>query len=201
MDRTDTRTRDTKTGAFSILLTATIVLYPVLVYFGIRSGRFEWFAVALIAIFSARLLILALQGRGKRVSVDLQLVAVAGIGLGVLSIASGSADAMLYYPFAVNCVLLHFFSLSLIKPPSAIERIARRVDRNFPESAVAYTRKVTIAWVVFFVLNGTVSLFTIWVMPLEIWTLYNGFVSYLLIGCMFLGEFAVRRWVRRKAER
>jgi uncharacterized membrane protein len=33
---------------------------------------------------------------------------------------------------------------------------------------------------------------------MEVWTIYNGFIAYLLMGALFGGEFLVRRVVRRK---
>jgi uncharacterized membrane protein len=33
----------------------------------------------------------------------------------------------------------------------------------------------------------------------EAWVIYNGFVSYLLIGCMFAGEWLIRCRVKRRA--
>lgn len=32
----------------------------------------------------------------------------------------------------------------------------------------------------------------------EAWALYNGFISYLLMGLMFAGEWLIRRRVRRR---
>jgi uncharacterized membrane protein len=121
--------------------------------------------------------------------------------LALLSVLANSTDAMLLYPVVVNVLLLALFSFTLVRPPSAIERIARLRTAEFPPSAVAYTRKATIAWAVFFALNATASLYTVLGASLETWALYNGLVSYLLIGCMFLGELAVRTWLQRRRTR
>jgi len=61
---------------------------------------------------------------------------------------------------------------------------------------VAYTRRVTQVWCGFFVLNGSVALVTaLWASDAT-WALYNGLISYCLMGCLFAGEWLVRRKVK-----
>ena len=91
-----------------------------------------------------------------------------------------------------NAVLLTVFAASLWRPPTVIERIARIREPTLPPAAVVYTRRVTIVWSVFFALNGAAALYTAVATPLETWTLYNGFIAYLLIGALFVTELAIR---------
>ena len=59
---------------------------------------------------------------------------------------------------------------------------------------------MTIAWTVFLVSNAGVSAATgVWG-TLDQWTLWNGLISYLLMGALFGGEYAVRRIVLRRDE-
>jgi uncharacterized membrane protein len=60
---------------------------------------------------------------------------------------------------------------------------------------VAYTRKVTQAWCVFFVVNASVALWTATRWPVQAWFYYNGIIAYLLVGVMFGAEWLVRRRV------
>jgi len=57
---------------------------------------------------------------------------------------------------------------------------------------------VTIVWCVFLLLNGLVALWTALYASLELWTAYNGFVAYLLMGALFGGELLVRKFVRAR---
>lgn len=103
-----------------------------------------------------------------------------------------------FYPVLINIFMLILFSQSLIFPPSIIERIARKTEKTFPPEAVLYTRRVTQVWCVFFIINGTISLITIfWASP-KIWSLYNGVISYLLMGLLFGGEYFVRLSFKRR---
>ncbi|MBR5194583.1 MAG: hypothetical protein IKW48_00420 [Akkermansia sp.] len=81
-----------------------------------------------------------------------------------------------------------------------IERFARLASRGepLPDSAISYCRKVTWVWVGFFCFNITVSALTALMGNWEIWTLYNGCISYILIGLLLAGEWLVRRYVQRK---
>jgi uncharacterized membrane protein len=102
------------------------------------------------------------------------------------------------YPVFVNVALLVIFAYSLIYPPSIIERFARLRDPDLPVRAIAYTRRVTQVWFVFFAINGAFSLMTaLWASP-AIWTLYNGVIAYLMMGFLFAGEYVVRWHFKRQ---
>jgi uncharacterized membrane protein len=77
-------------------------------------------------------------------------------------------------------------------PPTIVERLARLQRPDLPVEAVPYLRRVTIAWSLFFVGNGTVALYTATRASFETWAFYNGFLAYVLIGAMFGGEFLTR---------
>gem|GEM_PF-129758 len=119
----------------------------------------------------------------------------------VLLMATGSAELGLrLWPVVVNLGLLLLFSHGLRHPPTLIERYARRQEPNLPPHAVRYTRRVTQAWCVFFVINGSIALVTAIYADLETWAWYNGGIVYGLMLSMFLGEWCIRQRVKRRAE-
>lgn len=95
------------------------------------------------------------------------------------------------YPPLVNLIFFTFFLISLFYPPTVIEKIARRHRSEMPVKAVVYTRKVTQAWCLFFLINGSMSVMSIFYSE-EWWVLYNGFIAYILIGLMLAGEYFIR---------
>ena len=99
------------------------------------------------------------------------------------------------YPVIVNAMLFGVFAYSLAVPPSAIERIARMREPQLAPQAIAYTRRVTQIWCGFFAVNGAIALYTALYASSAYWSLYNGFVAYILIGLLFAGEYCVRRHV------
>ena len=66
-----------------------------------------------------------------------------------------------------------------------------------PPAGVAYTRRVTQVWLFFLLANGGVALATVFA-GREIWMLWNGLVSYLLMGALLTGEWLYRRHARRQ---
>jgi uncharacterized membrane protein len=185
-------------GALSALVVAVLVTYPLLVYFGI--GRFGPSAMAavLLVVCLLRLLVVKARGNGTAVAKQTALIAGGGALLACAGLVLGRADALLYYPVLVNATLCVLFALSLVYPPSAIERIARLREPDLPPEGVRYTRRVTVAWIAFFVGNGTIALYTAMLAPLATWALYNGLIAYVLIGAMFAVEFAIRSVVMRR---
>lgn len=103
------------------------------------------------------------------------------------------------YPVLVNAGLFASFAWTLLHPPSMIERIARLREPELPPRAVRYTRSVTLIWCVFFACNGLAALITTLWTSERTWALYNGLVTYVLIGVLFAVEWLVRQRVRRAA--
>lgn len=100
------------------------------------------------------------------------------------------------YPVAVNAVMLAVFATSLWRGPPVIERLARLREPDLPASGVRYTRRVTQVWCLFFVINGSIAAWTACYADLSTWSLYNGVISYVLMGLMFAGEWCCRRRLR-----
>ena len=178
--------------SLSVLAGIALASYPLLVYATI--GRFgpAGIAVVLGVVCVARLVVLRLRGGLSVGGYGIVLVCIGGVLLAAVSYWRNSSSAVLFYPVLVNAVLLTVFAASLWRPPTVIERIARIREPTLPPAAVVYTRRVTIVWSVFFALNGAVALYTAVATPLETWTLYNGFIAYLLIGALFVTELAIR---------
>ena len=61
------------------------------------------------------------------------------------------------------------------------------------ELELRYTRNVTFAWVIFFLLNLAATFLLYRFAPLRIWSFFVNFCSLPLILCMFVAEYLVRR--------
>lgn len=117
----------------------------------------------------------------------------AALGLCALGIRSDWPVKL--YPVLVNLGFLLVFAWSLTSSQTVVERIARLTEPDLPQIAVRYTRKVTIAWCVFFSINGLIALLTVF-MSNQAWALYNGLIAYILMGIMFAAEYLIRCRVR-----
>lgn len=102
-----------------------------------------------------------------------------------------------YYPPIVNfCFFVVFFS-SLFQEKTVIQKIALLMEPDADENVMRYTRNLTYVWAVFTLLNFLVSVWTIFLSK-EMWTLYNGCISYILVGMVFAVEYIVRINFKRK---
>jgi uncharacterized membrane protein len=73
--------------------------------------------------------------------------------------------------------------------------IADRVHGPLSARELRYTRQVTLAWVIFFLLNLAASFVLYEFAPLRVWSLFVNFCSLPLLLLMFAAEYTVRRRV------
>lgn len=175
----------------AVLLGVLTLAYPLLVYASLKWFEPRWLALLLLALALARL------GSGRA---DPLAWATAAAAL-LLALLAGLLNAMLpikLYPALVNSLMLLLFGLSLWRPPSLIERLARLREPDLPAHAIAYTRRVTQVWCGFFVVNGGIALWTALYASEATWALYNGLVAYFVMGALFAGEWLIRQRVRAR---
>ncbi|MCE9680346.1 hypothetical protein LZP69_14400 [Shewanella sp. AS1] len=175
------------------LVTGLLLLgYPVAVYFGLHYLPPGMIALLLCAVLLLRLVLL------KRQLKPMLIPVIVGIGLTAGSFIAKRNDWLLYYPVVINLTLLALFGYSLKHQPSMIERLARLKEPDLPDEAIPYLNRVTLIWCGLFIVNGLAAFYTARFANLEIWTLYNGFIAYLLIGALLGGEWLYRTlWLKK----
>lgn len=124
---------------------------------------------------------------------------------GILCFVANSSLFLKLYPVAVCATLLFFFATSLVSPPPIVFRFATMQDKSILKSPYKtrvenYCRKVTIAWCAFFVLNIAAAIYTAFFCSEKIWSIYNGGISYLIMGMIFAIEFFIRMRVNKKMQ-
>ena len=162
------------------------VFYPLAVYFGINYFEPWKIAGILIVLLVIKLAISYSDNHWSRP------LLMAGVLYCGFAIWSNNLVSLRFYPALVNDVMLVIFSSSLLTPPSLIERLARLQHPDLPPEGVCYTRCVTQVWCGFFMVNGVIALSTALWSSLEVWSLYNGLIAYVLMGILLGGEYVVR---------
>jgi uncharacterized membrane protein len=181
-----TRTSLLKAGTGLIFL-----LYPFLIYFGLHEFQPRMIAFLLLIVATLRFIANKYGGKEEEeIGTSLYLIAAA-ILITIFTFVTDLKFGLYFYPPLVNFIFLTFFLISLFHPPTVIERIARRHRSEMTEEAIIYTRRVTQAWCLFFLINGGISVMSISYSE-EWWVLYNGFITYILIGLMLAGEYFIR---------
>lgn len=180
-----------------VLRVVTALAYPV-----VLLCAWRWDSPRIIGC--AMFVLLWLQrvaGSGPLAATLRKLTVVDWISIGILNFASVAIaltnDELLMrmYPVIVNFGMLIAFGATLVRGPSMVERFARLTYADPPAHVVRYTHRVTQLWCGFFVINCIFSAYTAICWSRKAWWLYNGAIAYVLIGALFVGEFAWRKWI------
>ena len=193
-----------------ILFVALSILYPLVVFSCLVIFHVPIKVFSLFVIFIALVYVLmATGGRGERFSVrlrkNLKLLVSAALLLagGIICLATGQTLFIKLYPVLMNLIFLLTFGSTVFLPPNICFRFACLADKNLRTSHISrrverYCVGVTLVWCAFFTLNGLAALYTVFSKDDKIWSVYNGGISYGLMGILFAAEFIVRMVVNSK---
>ena len=184
------------TTAGAMVLVALSLLYPALVY-GLKAvvpaPAFIGLALLLIGLRVATLGSEATRiWRGPLIS--------AGILIAGLATIDGWIAAKIY-PVALSLAAAYAFGISLWRPPSLIERLARIGEPDMPLTGQAYCRLVTMIWTVWLAVNAAIAALLAILASEEAWALWTGLLAYLIMGILFGGEMLLRPRRRSPASR
>lgn len=180
-----------------VLVAATAVGYPLIVY-GLLSSGSElgsastppWRLAWLVAPLAVSLL-LALRARGPWLQRLGPPVTALSLVLGALAV--NSVQPLLLVPVVINATLLYSFGYTLWFGPPLIERFARLQHELTPAEA-AWCRLWTRIWAVFFATNTLVAALLGATNQLHWWAVYNGLLTYVVMGCFFVAEYSIRKY-------
>ena len=164
-----------------ILIGILFLAYPFIVFVALQ----EHFSLRLMALFLLGIAILNFTQTKQKIF--LLLISV----LALLLFCFNNALFLKLYPILMNALIGLGFAFSLYKTP-LITVFAQKMGYKLTQETLIYTRKATIAWTIFMFFNMICSLITIFFSDF-VWSFYNGFISYLLIGLMFMGEYIIRQ--------
>ena len=196
-------------NTFFALAALIIFIYPVIIYFGLQYIEPGFLAIFFAVAFTFRYFIL-----NKKKSPDctensivkqpiiphMQVVLIAVLTLLTYSTLANSVLALKFYPVVVSLSFLAIFTYTLYKPPTVVEMIAR-LHETLDGKGIIYTRKVTKVWCAFFMVNALIATWTVFHDNEKLWLLYNGLISYILMGTLMAVEFVVRFFVKRASKK
>lgn len=156
------------------------IVYPIAIFVALQHD----FSARFLGLFLVFVMIVALT-RHKSI-----WMCIGGLVLAALAFVSNHAIFLKLYPVFMNAAICVMFAVSLNNVP-LVQKFAQKMGYNITDESKQYARKVTIAWTIFMAINTIISIVTVF-MPDWVWTLYNGLVSYCLIGLMMAVEYFVR---------
>jgi uncharacterized membrane protein len=180
-------------AVLQIAASVLLVAYPIAVYATIKTWGPRWSALLLLALLLPLVVTrLRAWAAGKLQALGfLPLVTAALLSLGAIV---DTSEFLYAVPVGINLVLLMSFAATLRWPPPMIERFARLIDPDLGEAEVRWCRLWTVIWSIFFLLNGAIAAVLAALRWIELWTLYNGLIAYLLIGTLVGIEWTMRKW-------
>ena len=189
-----------------VFFTAISVLYPLIVYCGLEYWALSPRRLSLLLLAIAFFHFLNFT-RSKS-SIDRSRTAILVILVFLCAFIAFFLDNIIFvkiYPVLISLSLLAFFGFTLWRPPNIIFRMASLWDKSLKNSpsrraVELYCRKVTLVWCSFFIFNAIVASFTVFKASDRVWSLYNGLISYILMGVIFIVEYLVRRMVQNKLQ-
>ena len=117
---------------------------------------------------------------------------------GLIAVFLHNPLTVMFYPLAVNLALFFVFASSLAADETIIQKMVRARRGNLDPATKSYTRTLTKVWVAFIAINSCVTAYTIWLQDMEVWSIYNGCISYIAIGVFAASEFAFRQFYRHR---
>jgi uncharacterized membrane protein len=180
--------------AIAAIFTTIICLHPLFIYFGLKL-----YSSRLVALFIGIFITVHFLVKEKAMyQVHLLMFFLIIIVICVLSMFLNSNIFILYLPCFISASLLASFGSSLLYPPTTVETFARMLVSELSPEEIVYCRRVTMIWILFFLLNGTTALYTACCTSLALWSLYNGLIAYIIMGLLFGAELSYRSWRFRR---
>lgn len=166
-----------------------------------RTPPSPWSAVALLTPMLVVLAVSAWRGGQRAWS----LVAIGGVGALALQAARGGlAPERLYLAehvaFHVFLALSFGMTLRRGKRP-LIARLAERVHAGLTPAKERYTRKVTVAWTIYFAAMAALSIGLYASAPFAAWAIFANVGTPLAVALMFGGEYLLRYRLHPEFER
>ncbi|MBR9728316.1 hypothetical protein ACFOD0_14045 [Shewanella intestini] len=177
-----------------MLPASLLALYPFLVYFGIQQQQTSGLLLILGGAFVARLIF---APDNKPLKIMTYITSTLGLCLVLVSHFASQKAWLLFYPVVINISLSLLFLSSVLVNQPIITAIAKWREPDLPETGIIYTRKLTYVWAVFCAINAVIAAITT-TLSMDIWTLYNGLISYVLIGSFMALEWVYRQRVMRR---
>lgn len=168
------------------------LMYPPLVFFLRGTIDASVFVVVALAGLGFRFAWTSPQAGYWRTALLLSAGSIGGIALLDPTLASRA------YPVVVSLAVAGVFAVTLVQPPSLVERLALASGKTWSPELAAYCRNVTAVWVGWLAVNAAIAAALAVAGSDSAWMIWTGALSYIVSGALFVAEWLVRRSVIRQ---
>ena len=173
-----------------------LLAYPLLAHYSALTASVD--LSVLLAVLPLVVIALGFTWRSPR---RLALLAITGFMI-ALAFLADSWDMLRQHfgwLFLAQYVATHLslclvFGHTLLAGRQALcSQFAATIEhRPLPPGVSRYTRKLTVAWTVYFAFMAVVSSLLFWLAPFTVWSAFANFLTPLCLLFMFLAEFSIR---------
>ena len=182
-----------------LIVVGALLIYPIAIYIADDYLSPSLLMAGLLLLLAARLLVAAWINQTKRFwSIALAVIMLIAALVVPLTMPDIKLMYLRLYPMLLTLLIFAFFFGSLFTRMPLAERLARMAHHELPPQGVIYTRHLTWIWCGVLLCNALVSLYTAIGTSFKTWSLYNGVIVYFLLGGVFVCEYIVRTYLRRK---
>ena len=174
-----------------------LIAYSVLSHYGAshRQARGVATLLALLPVIALTVL-LAWRALGALVTLAGMLLLAALLWQFWPRLLDNFALLYLLQQFGCYALLAVTFGVTLMRGRTPLcTQLADKVHGPLSSAELRYTRQVTGAWALFFLLNLLATVLLYEFAALDVWSMYANFVAPPLMALMFVGEYVVRRRV------
>lgn len=162
----------------------------------------SWNAVALLTPMLMLIVLMAWRAR-QRVVALVGLAVLAALALNAW-LGQGVPQRWLFLGqhVVIHLALAALFGISLRRGSEAlISSVARHVHGHLTPAMAHYSRKVTIAWVLYFIAMAALSVGLFLFAPFDAWAAFANWLTPFAVALMFSGEHLLRYRLHPEFER
>jgi len=184
------------------------IMYPVLVFCALVVFKLpiRYLSIGIIIFAIAYTIINSRHYKGKH-TVALFVSPLILCTIGVISLWMDDSPIFIkLYPALASIAYLTIMITSFIFPPPLayyfIDIFDKSIKTKIPKAIFdGFCFKASIVWCVFFFVDAIIAALTVYFSSELVWGIYNGGVTYCIMGLIFVGEFIFLKIIERKYRR
>jgi len=190
------------------------ILYPILVFCTLVVFKLpiRYLSIGIIIFAIAYSIINSRHYKGKH-TIALFVSPLILCIIGVISLCGDSEFFIKLYPALASLAYLTIMVTSFFFPPPLayyfIDIFDKKIKTKIPKEIFDdYCFKASVVWCIFFVIDCIISVITTiddivskiitTHSPKVVWGVYNGCITYCIMGLIFVGEFIVLKKIEKK---
>ncbi|MDR1389813.1 MAG: hypothetical protein LBJ31_07530 [Treponema sp.] len=199
--------QERKKSLIHCIVIAILVLYPVVIFCSLVVFKINLRYISFVVVIFAALYIFLshLHYRGKNRWI-IYCAPLLLLGIGITAFLVNSSCVLKLYPAMADVVYIVIFEISLVIPPPIVYNIALLIDKDMEKTVsgdqlLSLSRTMTIIWIAYFICDCAAAVITTFASSTLVWGIYNGGITYAIMGLIVLSQVLYYKFVIKKGKR